>query len=186
LTVSLHTSLRLLRCERLELFLLHEVEAHDLTDDLVEVLDRVVADGLIGAWGIGSARSKVDVIAATMPSRAHVLQFEWSILSEAAPTYPGALVLTHGALLNAFTRLRVALEEPDRRVRWSEETGVDVGDERELSRLLLSAALRANPEGIVLFSSNRRERVRDNARLLGMENQPDISRFVEIVGREAL
>jgi len=57
---SLEQSLRKLRCERIDVFLLHEADATDLNDDLRLALDAHVKKGSIGTWGLGSARPKID------------------------------------------------------------------------------------------------------------------------------
>ena len=178
---SLQTSLRTLRCERVDLFLLHEAEADDLTDEIRHALDRAVGAGLIGAWGIGSDRRKIEGIEAKSPAFARVLQFDWSVLSETPPRYPGAYVITHHALAGAFARLKLALAEPARRRAWSEHVGMDCGDDRVLSRLLLSAALDANPAGIVLFSSSDTKRIRENAAVLSNSDVDIVRRFVDLV-----
>src|SRR5215471_13689199 len=51
---SLDISLKALRSERIDVFLLHEADAGDLTDELILTLERAEQDGKIGAWGIGS------------------------------------------------------------------------------------------------------------------------------------
>ncbi len=184
LSASLRESLTALRSERLDLFLLHEAELQDLTDELRETLDRSVTEGVIGAWGIGSERSKVDRVVTEAPSVARVLQFEWSVLSESPPTYPHAFVITHRALSSAFTQLRTALSDPERCRRWSNAVDLDLGNERVLAQLMLSAALEANPNGIVLFSSNQQKRIRDNAMVENTRSEPAIRRFSELIDAE--
>ena len=57
---SLDHSLAELRTDRLDLFLLHEAEAIDLTDDnLLRFLEDAVATGKVGAFGCGSAAAKI-------------------------------------------------------------------------------------------------------------------------------
>src|SRR5262249_25490704 len=57
---SLGDSLRALRCDRIDVFLLHEAEGIDVSEDLRAALDDQIRKGFIGAWGVGSARSKID------------------------------------------------------------------------------------------------------------------------------
>jgi aryl-alcohol dehydrogenase-like predicted oxidoreductase len=181
---SLHVSLKELRCERIDLFLLHEAEADDLTDELRRALEHAVSAGLIGAWGIGSDHRKIERIAAKSPVLPAVLQFDWSVLSAAAPGYPGVFVITHQALAGTFARLKSALVEPARRRAWSERVGVDCSDDRILSRLLLGAALDANPAGIVLFSSNHPHHIQANAAVLHDGDIDAVRRFADLVRAE--
>jgi D-threo-aldose 1-dehydrogenase len=178
---SLQTSLRTLRCERVDLFLLHEAEAEDLTDEIRQALEGAVGAGLIGAWGIGSDRRKIEAIETASPAFARILQFDWSVLSESPPHYPGAYVITHHALAGAFACLKLALAEPARRHAWFERVGIDCGDDRVLSRLLLSSALDANPTGIVLFSSNDTNRIRENAAVLNNGDVDIVRRFAGLI-----
>jgi D-threo-aldose 1-dehydrogenase len=178
---SLQISLRELRCDRIDLFLLHEIEFDNLTEELRDVLEQAVNIGLIGAWGIGSDRRKIDRIVEGAPSWARVLQFEWSVMSRNLPSYSGAFVITYRAISTAFGELRSLLADEERSRRWSNEVGMDLSNEKTLSLLLLGAALRANRGGIVLFSSNRPDRIRANASALSTVSDPAVARFVELV-----
>ena len=184
LQLSLEVSLRNLRCERINLFLLHEAAADDLTDDLHRVLEDSVARGLIGAWGFGSTRALIDRIFELRPAICSVLQFEWSILDERLPDYSGAFVITHRSLSSSYARMTQALSDPLRQRAWSEAVGVDLGDPRTLGRLMLASAFVANPYGIVLVSSKNSKRIQDNAAIMhGLQEEP-VRRFMAAVAAE--
>jgi D-threo-aldose 1-dehydrogenase len=181
MTNSLQTSLRELRLDRLDLFLLHEIELENLSEELKRELERAVKDGSVGAWGIGSDRHKIDRIIEHAPTWAGILQFEWSILSRESPSYSNAFVITHRALSTAYGELRSLLLDQELHRSWSNEIGMDLSDERTLSILMLGAALEANRGGIVLFSSNRPDRIRTNASALQLHGDPAVRRLVELV-----
>src|SRR4029079_9845325 len=104
---SLENSLRKFRGARIDIFLLHELGAEDLSDELLHALDRLVAEGSIGCWGLGSERSKIDAVnvrGMAIP----VLQFEWSVLRSRLPHYPGSFAITHGTLGGSLTSLQSA------------------------------------------------------------------------------
>jgi len=157
---SLVDSLRALRCDRIDLFLLHEAEGIDVNDDLRAALDNQVRNGLIGTWGLGSARTKIDraVVDAVTPYA--VLQFEWSVRSGRPPQYPGSFTITHGALKDTMAWLQGELAHPQRRRAWTKEVK-EVADTRSLPKILLGAAVSANPSGIVLFTSKVEGHIRD-------------------------
>ena len=157
---SLGDSLRALRCDRIDLFLLHEAEGIDVNDDLRAALDNQVRKGLIGTWGLGSARTKIDsaVVDAVIPYA--VLQFEWSVRSDRPPRYPGSFTITHGALKDTMPWLRGELAHSQRRRAWTKEAK-EVIDARSLPKILLGAAVSANPNGIVLFTSKVEGHIRD-------------------------
>ena len=154
---SLGDSLRALRCDRIDLFLLHEAEGIDVNDDLRAALDNQVRKGLIGAWGLGSARTKIDSAVVDTFTPYAVLQFEWSVRSGRRPHYPGSFMITHGALKDAMAWLRKELAQRQQRDGLKEA----VADSRSLPKMLLGAAVSANPSGIVLFTSKVESHIRD-------------------------
>jgi D-threo-aldose 1-dehydrogenase len=157
---SLGDSLRALRCDRIDLFLLHEAEGIDVNDDLHAALDSQVRKGLIGAWGLGSARTKIDSAVVDAVTPYAVLQFEWSVRSGRPPQYPGSFTITHGALKDTMAWLQGQLAHPRRRQAWTKEVK-EVADARSLPKILLGAAASANPSGIVLFTSKVEGHIRD-------------------------
>jgi D-threo-aldose 1-dehydrogenase len=162
---SLGDSLRALRCDRIDVFLLHEAEGIEVSQDLRVALDDQVKKGLIGAWGLGSARTKID--RAVMDACAHyaVLQFEWSVRWRRPPHYRGSFTVTHGALRDTMAWLREELAQPRWRQTWPGELREAVADPRSLPKLLLGAAAVANRNGIVLFTSKVEAHIRDLASL---------------------
>jgi hypothetical protein len=163
--MSLGDSIRALRCDRIDVFLLHEAEGIDINEDLRAALDDQVRKGVIGAWGLGSARTKIDraVVDAVKPYV--VLQFEWSVRSGSPPHYPGSFTITHGALRDTMASLREFLAQSRRREAWTRELEETVADPRSLPKLLLGAAVVANPSGIVVFTSKVEAHIRDLASL---------------------
>jgi D-threo-aldose 1-dehydrogenase len=160
---SLDRSLANLRVDRIDVWLLHEVEAQDLNDDaLLRLLEDQVAAGTIGTFGIGSEASKVGDLLRQRPEYCPTLQYEWSVLdTKVAPT--AAFRIHHRALTNNFRSLHAALlEQPEICRRWSNETGVDLSDAEPLAKLMLKAALEMNPESIILFSSRSPEHIHAN------------------------
>jgi D-threo-aldose 1-dehydrogenase len=158
---SLGNSLRTLRCDRIDLFLLHEAEGIDVTGDLRTALDDQVRKGLIGAWGLGSTRTKIDNAVVDAATPYAVLQFEWSVRSGRPPQYPSSFTITHGALKNTMAWLRAELAHPQRQRASTKELNQAVADPRSLPKLLLGAAMAANPSGIVLFTSKVEGHIRD-------------------------
>jgi D-threo-aldose 1-dehydrogenase len=181
---SLKSSIRALRCERIDLFLAHEADDVDLTCELRSALDDAATAGLIGAWGIASTRDKVDRAVQRSSITGSILQFEWSVLSDMLPTYDGKLCITHGALSQCFARISKLLAVPERRRQWSDNVGVDFGDPRVLPRLLIGSALSANPTGIVLFSSKKVERIREAATIIQSPIETYIAKFISVVQRD--
>jgi len=163
---SLERSLAALRVERIDVWLLHEVTAQDLTDDgLLRLLEGQVANGTIGTFGIGSEGSKVEELLRLRPEYCRTLQYEWSVL-DAKVEPSDAFRIHHRALTDNFRSLHAALAaRPQVCRRWSEVVGLNLAEAETLAKLMLKASLVMNPESIVLFSSKRPEHIRENVRV---------------------
>jgi len=143
----------------IDVFLLHEADADDLSDELRYLLNGLVAEGSIGCWGLGSKRSSVDRVLSKVENNIPVLQFEWSILSCRLPRYPGSFTITHGAL----SSLQLSAASFRRDLAHAIDTDLD--EPGAWTRLLVSTALAANEEGIVLFTSKNQDHIREIASL---------------------
>jgi D-threo-aldose 1-dehydrogenase len=153
---SLETSLRALGTDHIDLWLLHEAEAGDLADPtLLEEMQRSVAAGKAGAFGVGSAASKISSLYRERPEFCSVMQFEWNI-QDARLDYDGSFRLHHGSLSGALASLSARLAASEELAkRWSDATGCDLRNADVLASLLLKAALELNPESVILFFSRR-------------------------------
>jgi aryl-alcohol dehydrogenase-like predicted oxidoreductase len=155
---SLDRSLTALRTNRIDLWLLHEVTAHDLEDDaLLRLLEDEVEKGTIGSFGIGSSADKIPALLAEHPAYCRTLQYE---------PIPDSLTkpfrIHHRALTSNFRDLHKALlNNKPLTQRWSESTNTDLSNPQTLPQtpsqilasLMLKAALVMNPSSIILFSS---------------------------------
>ncbi len=149
----LQRSLRTLRVERLDVWLLHEATVDDLRDDrLLGLLEDAVQRGDVGIFGIGSERSKISELWKEHPEYCRVLQTDWSVLD--APRRHEGTLQVHHSTLAGITDLHAALTRTPQDIRrHTEEVGADISDQRVLAGLLIRAAVVNNPDGIVLFSS---------------------------------
>ncbi len=164
---SLERSLRALRVDRVDVWLLHEAEAADLQDGgLLRLLEEMVSAGKIGTFGVGSEAGKIAGLMAERPAYCPTLQYGWSVLDPLIPAGP-SFRLHHRSLTENFKALHEALTEDRARCeRWSAHCGADLNKGEVLARLMLKAALMCNPESVILFSSKRREHVLENAELV--------------------
>jgi D-threo-aldose 1-dehydrogenase len=161
---SLKRSLRELRTDRIDVWLLHEVTADDLQDEgLLRLLEDSVAAGTIGAFGVGSERERIGALLAARPEYCRTVQFEWSVM-DAAVGETTSFRIHHRALTDNFRRLHAELvSDKGRLARWSEETGHDLRDREALAALMLKASLVENSGSIVLFSSKSAAHIAHNA-----------------------
>jgi D-threo-aldose 1-dehydrogenase len=166
---SLDRSLRELRTERIDVWLLHEVTADDLrdSDGLLRLLEDSVAAGTIGAFGVGSEREKIEMLVAARPEFCRTMQFEWSVMDAPIPAMPGFRI-HHRALTDNFRALHAGLlEDKVRCAQWSDEVGADLADREALASLMLKAALVENPASVILFSSKDAAHIRRNVDVAG-------------------
>ncbi len=168
---SLDDSLSALRTDRIDVWLLHEAQASELTDDrLRRFLEDAVAGGKIGSFGVGSEAIRIPALLAERREYCRVLQFEWNVLSAAIPadtaSWQGIFRIHHRALTPNLRPMHQALvAEPERTARWSRIVGMDLRKTSVLAALMLGASLQRNPGSVVLFSSKRAEHIRDNVRI---------------------
>lgn len=161
---TLENSLRALKTERIDVWLLHEATADDLRDDgLLRFMENNVRAGKIGTFGVGSAADKFPALLAERPAYCPVVQCEWNpLLPEGS--YAGHFTVFHNVVKSWPARLAQRFAEDAELCRaWSDEAGVDLAAPGILFRLLMKAALLQNPDGIILFFSKKKRNIAGNA-----------------------
>lgn len=184
--LSLERSSRELGVDAIDVWLLHEATADDLDgSDLLPLLRDAQRQGLIGTFGCGTERGKLGGLWQRHPEYCPVLQFEWSVLAEEQASFPGAFVIHHRAISGAIDAFRDRFEQDAGLCRrWSNAVDVDLSDVKFLAGILLQAALVANPNGMVLFSSRVAEHIRANVRAAEETRAGErVRRFLELVGQ---
>jgi D-threo-aldose 1-dehydrogenase len=185
--MSLETSLRELRTDYVDIFLLHEATVASANHEaLVETLLNQVKKGKIRHLGLGSALEKLRGEADLLPAAYDVLQLNDNAVDRSITKLPNRdrrLVITHSAFAPARL-LRQALQAHSQMAReHSLRIGVDLAEPSAISFLLLRFALWSNPKGIVLFSSKDPQHIAANIREADSEPFDDaqMRRFVEFV-----
>jgi aryl-alcohol dehydrogenase-like predicted oxidoreductase len=149
---SLETSLRRLRRDRLDLFLMHEATPDELQDpDLLAFLEDAVARSVIGAFGVGGPSGCKAALIAQAPGFCRVLQFDWTLLDPPAPDAP--FQARYRVFSRASARVCGALDDPATLRAWSDATNHDLARPGEAQGLLLKAALETQANDLILVSS---------------------------------
>ena len=102
---------------------------------------------------------------------------------------PPGLVITHGALSEAYGGVRSFLRgDANRAKKSSKELVLDCSEENTLVELPLNYPVEANPGGLVLFSARSAERIRQNAKavLEPHVTREQVKRFAELVKRDLM
>ncbi len=185
--VSLETSLRELGAEAVDFLLLHECAPADLrTEGLLDFLEGAVREGKVRRFGVATDRDSTASILREWPAFAGVVQVRHTVVDSplaqlGAPT--DVAIFTHSAVAPLLGRLVEAMRDRERCERWSQALQVDCAQAEVLARLLLAGALRANADGVVLFSSTDEARIRSNAALADRQepSADQLERFGRLV-----
>ena len=168
---SIETSLRELRTDYLDVFLLHECAASNTDSaELLNCLNDLKSAGKIRTFGIATGIEETIKILENNRGFSDVVQIPSSIfdmnVKKVLPLSRG-LVATHSSLTSRFNRLVDRLSS-DKRVaaEWRSMTQVDPRDTTSLAQLLLAHALHSNPNGIVLFFSSNAMNIKANVKIL--------------------
>lgn len=106
--ISIDRSRRALRRERLDVVLLHELDAVPEADAAADVMDALVAEGVIGAWGVGTRRAALRRLAAASARIGALVQTTGGPLLPAPKVPDDVPISVHsvlgpgGGLLNAL------------------------------------------------------------------------------------
>ena len=185
---SLENSLRALRTDFIDVWLLHEAEAEDLHDEsLLRFLENAVGQGKIGSFGVGSESGKIGALLQQRPRYCRVLQHDWSIL-DPMEERDERFHIHHRALTDRLHTLHAGLlQDRDRCQRWSEQVGKDLTSTGSLAALMLKAALVLHPGTVLLVSSKRPAHIVDNVHVADDAGlQAPARRLYDLVQREGL
>jgi D-threo-aldose 1-dehydrogenase len=164
---SLETSLHELGKDRIDLYLLHDCCLDDCTPALLAFLQEAASAGKIAHFGTGTTIESTLEIVRARPEFGRVAQFENNVLVRNLDRLkPGSdrALITHKPLGESFGLIKAFLASDFQATqRWSRSLDANCADGGVLSGLLLSYAVAANPNGIVVFSSTNPGRIRANA-----------------------
>jgi D-threo-aldose 1-dehydrogenase len=189
---SLERSLRALRTDYIDLFLLHDPMPGTVRSDEVSAcLEQARAAGLIRSWGLAGDLEPTSEVARSFRGDVPVRQFRDDIFlrSLQGRCRPArAAFVTFGVLDQALPRIvrHVSADEP-RRLRWKRTVGADCGDPDTVASFLLRAALRDNGSDVVLFGSTRPSRIRSAANTVAQaQEDPALDVFLCMVDAELI
>jgi D-threo-aldose 1-dehydrogenase len=165
---SLEESLRAMKTDYIDVFLLHEPELNDVSDSGVwEYLEQVKAQGLIRAWGLAGYPPQVMPICEEIPGLADVIQIPNDVVNrqlENFHEFSDSGLITFSPYSEAYGEVqRLVCENTGAVQDFARVTGIDLGRRGVLARMMLGYCLFVNPSGVTLFFSGRQERVHENA-----------------------
>ncbi|WP_072393069.1 aldo/keto reductase [Hyphomicrobium sp. CS1GBMeth3] len=171
LRMSVETSLRELRTDHLDALLLHECTPEDAADPEIRAFaEDLVREGKIRAYGVAPRTADALAIAQRGIAFGTILQVASSPWDDnVSRLAPGGdrLVVTHSVLGPRFRETVEALRHnQEAGDRWRAAFEIDPTDGADVARLFLRYALQQNLAGVVLFSTTRPARIRQNLRAL--------------------
>ena len=165
-TKSLETSLRELKTDYIDIFLLHEALFSDVTNEaLIETLQQQVTKGTIRCFGIASDFSKLNDKITLIPSAHQILQFNDNIIDRnisKLSCYQNKSIITHSIFKPINILLKLVNEQIGLTKKFSSKIDLDLCDQNTMSTLLLHYAMQNNTRGIVLFSSMNPDHIQKN------------------------
>jgi D-threo-aldose 1-dehydrogenase len=159
---SLEASLRALRTDYIDVFLLHDPIADRLPNppELADYLDAQCKAGRIRCWGVTGMPDATQALRASLRWPAVIQHLDNVFEVSEASGDAGSARITYGALAGAVGAFGgYFAQTPEAASVWSQRLGVELQSESALPQLLLQTALARNPVGPVLFSSTKPARV---------------------------
>ena len=158
IATSVETSLRALRTDYLDVLLLHECALADvLSDETAGAVERLVRDGKVRAHGIATRHERTVAILKDGRAKPAIVQAPADAVGRQMRDYGAAegLVITHSAIRPVLDAVRSDAQLAAR----LRDAGIDPADTGGLVSLLIAHAAAGNPDGIVLASTLKPERL---------------------------
>lgn len=185
---SLENSLRLLKTDYIDIYLLHDCQLADTqSENLLIFLENVVKSGKIRSFGVGTDIEAINKIVDLQPQFTQVIQFEHNVIDlnlERIESVANSGIITHRAISARFRQLRDFLQiNSEISSHWSQHLNLDIKNADILAQLMLNYAVQTNSKGIVLFSSQSQDRVSKNIRSVSQSlySQSQITEFAKLV-----
>ena len=159
---GLEESLRKLGTDYIDFYLLDECQRGNLDEEVISLLEALVVEGKIRAYGLGSGRKSSREILCNNPMFRGVVQIPDHLLNHDTSWFverAQSPLFTHSVLR---TPLRSASYRPTLDlllIRWAEQLDEDPRQPELLTALLVTGALLNNPHGCVLFSTSKVQRI---------------------------
>lgn len=192
---SLARSLRELKTDYVDCLLVHACTAADLSDELIEFLERKLDAGEIRAFGFSTVNTEIADFRQRLPKNTYVLQTGFSVFEpkqfagEGDNFEPGRFVLHSvfgggGALAQFSEWLQDAQAKPEIS-HLIAAGGLDIQDKAAIAAYSLAYALWKNFRGVVLHSSFNTEHIIANSRIAAkIPYTPEqLEAFQELVSR---
>ena len=156
---SIDKSLKKLKTDYVDILLLHEVRVQDISDELLTKLRRLVIEGKVRQLGIGTTIQSMMEIQ-EKGYEFEVYQRPWSVFVPDEGLFADRYRIFHGSILSAAATIKEKLRADPKFCRQLQElSGLEFRSTDDIGKILLLAAVSANPLGLALFSSKVQTRI---------------------------
>ena len=167
---SLERSLRQLRTDYLDSFLLHECTWADIMNSELQLfLQNLTKEGKIRTFGLATGIDETLQIVEALPHLNPILQIPnsiWTMNIGRLPLMARGRTVTHSTLTSRFHALAFELSSNESLAgKWRSAVQIDPHNKVALAKLLLAHALHSNRDGVVLFFSSNRQNIRASAQV---------------------
>ena len=182
---SVEASLNALKTDYLDILLLHECSLEALQrDDVQRTLETLKAAGKVRATGIAATQVEtLRIMQTSLAPQLDVVQAPANILARQEVDYgvrSPSVLITHSTLRPVLDAVTDRLQsDADFRHEFKRITGADPNDTGALVNLLLAHAQHANPDGVVLFSTLKPQRI-NGLKTRVLEADLDAQRFAAL------
>lgn len=165
---SLHASLKRLRTDYVDVFLLHEcLPSQSANEDLIACLGRLVESGKVRACGLATNFKNLPIDLDDLRGEYKVVQFENSLYANRIPRFTNTnerCFVNHSIFRELPRLIENVTTSKEQGNALSKEIGCDLNDCRLLAEILLVSSKYFNANGITLFSTTSKDHLLFNLR----------------------
>lgn len=160
---SVEESLRALGRDHIDILLLHEAQAGDLSPELLALLIRLQEEGKIGAAGVGSRNESLQAMSWPLPAPLAIAQGAWRLDGQHLAISSGLAINRHGVIHNLPQLQAMLHANPSFAAEVTERTSLRCTEPRGAVSLLMAMALSEAPDGMLIAQSRDPRRVTELA-----------------------
>lgn len=171
---SVEESLRALGRDHIDVLLLHEALASDLSPELLELLSELQREGKIGVAGAGSRTESLQAMSWPLSAPLAMAQGVWRLDGQHLAASPEMATNRHGVVHNLPQLQSIFEAHPAFAAEVTDRTSIHCAEPRGAVSLLMALALSEAPGGMVIAQSRDPGRVKELASARALSSAAEI------------